>query len=154
MAIDPYLCASEGQIVSPAMSNNRGFEDIGDRLLRNIPTCTLTFIISLLMTPLPFSSEMLSPFSKASNQSCRGIANTDLPFSSTWKEKDRKPVRGRVVLLGKEGGQTFQLCEAKPCRQQRLDKTSSQMCCLSLSPTSWCFFPYPFAVSCTYCIFA
>lgn len=126
MAKDHYLPASEGQIVSPGMSNNRGFEDIGDQLHWSIPYRTLTFIISLLITPLPFSGEMLSPFSKASNQSCRGIANADLPFSSTWKTKERKPVWGCVVLLGKDGGQAFRLCEARLCRQLRLDKTSSR----------------------------
>lgn len=102
MAKDQYLHASEGQIVSLSRSNNRGFEDIGGQLHWSIPYHTLTFIISLLITPLPFSGEMLSPFSKASNQSCRAIANADLPFSSTWKAKERKRLRGRVALLGKD----------------------------------------------------
>lgn len=67
MAKDQYLCTSERQIVSLGKSNNKGFEDISDQLHWSIPYRTLTFIISLLITPLPFSSEMLSPFSKASD---------------------------------------------------------------------------------------
>lgn len=143
MAKDQYLRASERQIVSPGMSNNRGFEAIGDQLHRSIPYRTLTFIISLLITSPPFSGETLSPFSEASNQSCRGIANADLPFSATWKAKESKTGWGRVALPGKDSGQACRLCEI---RQLRLDKTSSkagtgQVRCVafSLSPASQCF---------------
>lgn len=106
------------------MSNNRGFEDPDDQLRRSIPSRTLTFIISSLITPLPFSSEMLSPFSKASNQNCRGIANTDLPFSSTWKKRESlfgtvlhcwERMEGRRLQTAKARQNIFKdECEASP----------------------------------------
>lgn len=146
MAKDQYLSASEGQIVSLGMSNNRGFEDTGDQLHRSIPYHTLTFIISPLITHLPFSGEMLSPFSKASNQSCGGIANTDLPFSSTWKAKREKACSGLRWAAGKgrRAGISALWSEAAQTARARQNllqsgRRASQMFSFSLSPAGQCF---------------